>query len=139
MVLKENQPRMWDDGKNELVVPGHPTRARRVSLGCPGTTSECLPSSHILGSFSFIICQNYSQISLQSQNRLTKTTKQTRVGSHCSDLCAPTCDTTCVFIGYKSCRHGDSRHHDNDRRCGDGRCTWLVCRCIVDKSSRNTL
>ena len=42
---------MWDDGKYELVVPGRPTRARRVSVGRPGTTS------------------------------------------------APTCATTCVFIG----------------------------------------
>ena len=48
-VLKENQPWMWDDGKYELVVPGRPTRALRVSVGRPGTTSEYLPSSHIRG------------------------------------------------------------------------------------------
>ena len=40
LILKETQPRMWDDGKYSLVVPGRPTRARRVSVGCPGTTSE---------------------------------------------------------------------------------------------------
>ena len=31
---------MWDDRKYELVIPGHPTRARRVSVGRPGITSE---------------------------------------------------------------------------------------------------
>ena len=44
-VLKENQPRMWDDRKYELVIPGRPTRARRVSVGRPGITSEYLRSS----------------------------------------------------------------------------------------------
>ena len=40
-VLKENQPRMWDVREYELVVvPGRPTRVRRVSVGRPGTTSE---------------------------------------------------------------------------------------------------
>ena len=29
-VLKENQPRMWDDRKYELVVRGRPTRARSI-------------------------------------------------------------------------------------------------------------
>ena len=35
--IKENEPRMWDDRKYELVIQGRPTRARRVSLlvGCP--------------------------------------------------------------------------------------------------------
>ena len=47
IILKKNQPRMWDGRKYELVVPGHPTRARRVSVGCPGATSEYLWSSHI--------------------------------------------------------------------------------------------
>ena len=31
---------MWDDRKYELVIPGRPTRARRVSVGRPGVTSE---------------------------------------------------------------------------------------------------
>ena len=52
-VLKENQPRMWEAGKYELVIPGRPTRARRVSVGRPGITSEYLPASYIRGLFSF--------------------------------------------------------------------------------------
>ena len=48
---------MWDDRKYSLVVLGHPTRARRVSVGCPRSTSEYLRSSHILGWFSFITSQ----------------------------------------------------------------------------------
>ena len=33
-VIKENEPRMWDDREYELVVHRHPTRAQRVSVGC---------------------------------------------------------------------------------------------------------
>ena len=47
IVLKENQPRMWDIREYELVVTGRPTRARRVSVGLPGTTSEYSRTSHI--------------------------------------------------------------------------------------------
>ena len=53
-VLKENQPRVWDDGKYELVIPGRPTRAQRVSVGRPGITSK--------SRFPFIICRNFCKI-----------------------------------------------------------------------------
>ena len=53
VVLKENQPRMWDVREYELVVPGHPTQDRRVSVGRPKTTSEYSRTSHNRGSFSF--------------------------------------------------------------------------------------
>ena len=36
---------------------------------------------------------------LQNPKQLVKTSKQTRLVSHCTDMCAPTCGTTCVFIG----------------------------------------
>ena len=48
-VLKENQPRMWDVREYELAVPGRPTRARRVSVGRPGTASEYSRTSNIRG------------------------------------------------------------------------------------------
>ena len=48
-ILKENQLRMWDVSEYELAVPGRPTRARRVSVGRPGTASLYSRMSHIQG------------------------------------------------------------------------------------------
>ena len=47
LVLKEKQVQMWDDRKYQLVIPGCPTRARKVSFGYPGITSEYYLLSHI--------------------------------------------------------------------------------------------
>ena len=45
--MQKKQVRMWDNQEYKWVIPGSPTRARRVSLGRPGITSEYSWLSHI--------------------------------------------------------------------------------------------
>ena len=88
-VLKENQPRMWDDGKYELVVPGRPTRAQRVSVGRPGTTSKYLPSSHVRGSFSFYYIPYFVLNSPRNQKKLPRKKVNRLSWAHIEPTCAP--------------------------------------------------